>query len=244
MDTASFDQVPYSKLVERVDQGNICVIELLQLFRAKLELEEKNIAFATKVSRQNIYEHEIAKSTSEKSLGMMKNYYIFLSQDQVKYHSGLLEIVRKLDGVRLYCTSEVAKCKEVVQNATKDVGKAYIALDKAKRNFAKAKLEVEHTKAKLLNVQQVFLEWERANEEKRREREKDPTHSSSKFSMGRMLSAFETTPEQDRDKQVRKLAKRQYHLMECSAEIAAKKKALLVRIEERDSAIQMVCLYL
>ena len=97
----TFEQIPLSTVVARIDAGNECLQELLFAFRSRLELEEKNMQICTKISRQNIFEHEISNSSSEKSLGFMKNYYIYLSQENVRYHKGLMEdVIRNLENVK------------------------------------------------------------------------------------------------------------------------------------------------
>ncbi len=59
--------------------------------------------------------------------------------------------------------------------------------------------------------------------------------------MGRILSsAFEVTPEIERDKQRKKLVKRYKILLECTEMIVNRKRMLVKKIEERDSAIGMV----
>jgi hypothetical protein len=54
-----------------------------------------------------------------------------------------------------------------------------------------------------------------------------------------MSSAFEVTPEQERERQAKKVAKRQKAVLDHTIDIATKKRWLLQKIEERDGAIEM-----
>lgn len=243
---ASFDQVPLVEVIERIEEGNLCVNELWGMFRWRLELEEKSLLCASKISRSNVYEHEIQGSTSEKALGFFKNYYLFLSQENAKYHKNLLEnVVSKLDEVRSIRSTETSKYKAAVQNTLKEMAIAIEALNKAKQNYAKAKLDVQTTESKLAASEQAVIDAEK-HEVKKKEKEKE--QGPSKLSMGRFLSAFEATPEQrreERDKMQKKLIKRFTHLNDCIGEIAAKKKALAKKHDEKDRTIQIVsCLFL
>jgi hypothetical protein len=68
------------------------------------------------------------------------------------------------------------------------------------------------------------------------ELKKDEARSKPTLTM--MLStAFEVTPEQERERRAKKVMKRQKVVLEHTFDIAAKKQALLKKIEERDSAI-------
>jgi hypothetical protein len=56
---------------------------------------------STKISRQSVYDHEINASTSEKALGFFKNYFIYLTQEHVKYHKSLNDdVLKALDAVK------------------------------------------------------------------------------------------------------------------------------------------------
>jgi hypothetical protein len=240
--TPTFDQVPLQSVIERIDKGNLCLIELVNLFKARLEVEEKKIFFSTKTSRVNIYEYEIPSSSSEKALGFFKNYFLYLSQDYAKYHKSMLDnILKRLEGVKNYRTNEITKYKSMVQNCSKEVLLANEALDKAKKYFVKAKTDVQTAKVKLVALEELVIETSKLNEEKKREKEKDSTYSGSgKYFMGQMLKAFESTPEQERDKQEKKLIKKYNHMIDCASDIVMKKKALMTKMEERDGAVQMV----
>jgi hypothetical protein len=48
-----------------------------------------------------VYDHEINASTSEKALGFFKNYFIYLTQEHVKYHKSLNDdVLKALDAVK------------------------------------------------------------------------------------------------------------------------------------------------
>lgn len=101
----SFQQVPYQVLLQRIDSGRCTFVsgschyfliiyilpfsqslfELTNAIIERRELEEKCVLHATKISRMNIFEHEVPDSSSERVLGFFKNYHIYLSKAQVTY---------------------------------------------------------------------------------------------------------------------------------------------------------------
>eukprot|EP01035_Chromulina_nebulosa_P019370 gene19370-25237_t len=219
----SFEQIPYVEILKRIDNGTQCIIEFSRIISSALENMQKNIAYTSSVSRTHIYENEIAHSGCERSLGFFKNYHLFVAKGQVQYYKDLSEIIFKsIEEVKNNRITISNKHKNAVLNATKEVALATESLDKAKKLYAKANLEMLGAKDKL---QQLDIELERIQEEKK-----------SNF-MGRMLSAFESTPSQDRDKQQRRVHKRLNNVILCSNEITAKKKILREKLFFRDYVI-------
>ena len=56
--------------------------------------------------------------------------------------------------------------------------------------------------------------------------------------MSRMLNAFESTPDQERDRQVQRVHRRYNKVVEAASDITARKRALMERMELRDAIIQ------
>jgi hypothetical protein len=237
----TFEQIPYNALITRIDNGSQGLFELTNLFIERKELEEKNVLHSAKVSRSNVYEYEINNSSCERVLGFFKNYHLFLSKAQVKHHKAFGDVIIKdLDDLKLSRAANVNKHKVAVQNCLRDVTNAEDALDKAKKNFAKAKADLERSKMKLIGAEAAVVEAQRVFEEKKKENMGKETTNSNKFSMGRMLSAFESTPEQERDKMQRKVDRRSQDVASCLQQIFEKKCLLMEKIASMDSTLQKV----
>lgn len=215
---------------------------LLQLLKNRLDLEEKNMIYATKVSRGNLYELEIKGSSSEKALGYLKNYHLSLSKENFEYHKRLQdEVVKRLDLAKNYRAAEISKYRSGVQLANREVAAAIEGLTRAKLAYAKAKDDFEKAKIKLSQKEQAVKDAEKLSEEKRKEKERDPQKASK---WGSFVSALvETTPEQEREKYKKQFKKVQLchkTLIDCTGDIVARKKGLAQKIEERDGSTQMV----
>jgi hypothetical protein len=56
----TFEQIPLSTVMSRIDAGNECLLELIQSFKARLEMEEKTIALrfvkhSPYIARESVY---------------------------------------------------------------------------------------------------------------------------------------------------------------------------------------------
>lgn len=220
----TFVEVPFQTLVHRIDNGSRGLAQLSSLLSEGKDLQEKDILYALKVGRANVFDHEIEASTSERLLGFYKNYYLYLYKGAMQQHKdyndhvlSLLEMLKSKRG------SKVMSIKQTIQNDFKMIASAKEALEKAKKVLAKAKADRLRARDKLAVLERALTETQRINEEKLKEA-KDP---GSKFSMGRMFSAFESNPEQDRDKQARKLEKRKNEVQMARQGIVDRKKDLL-----------------
>jgi hypothetical protein len=233
----TFQQIPYGTLVARIDSGSQGLYELSTFLVERKDLEEKSIIFSAKVSRSNLYEHEIRNSSSERMMGFFKNYYLYLSKSQVKYHKELGgDVIKELEEVKVNRASYVNRHKVIVQNSIKEVTAAEDALDKAKKNYLKAKADFERAKEKLATLESAVMESNRLLEE--RKREANGRESNSKWKM--FSSAFESTPEQERDKQFKKVERRHAELVMCMGQIIEKKNLLMDRISNMDNVLQRV----
>eukprot|EP01038_Epipyxis_sp_PR26KG_P010031 gene10031-13488_t len=229
----SFEQVPYNSIVNRVDNGSQCVNELLSLFTERKELEEKNVLYSAKVSRSNIYEFEINNSSCERVLGFFKNYHLFLYKAQLKTHKDFGDtIIKELEELKLNRSTNVNKHKINVQNCLRDVSIAEEALDKAKKAHLKGKTDLNTATEKLAVLDLAVNEHLKMVEDRKKEVSKE-----NKFLMGRMLSAFEASPEQERDKQYKKRIRKENELNAFTQQIIEKKKNLMDKINAMDIAL-------
>lgn len=235
----SFQQIPYTELVKRIDAGSNGVLELSNMLHERKDLHEKTILFELKMSKANIFQHEIPTSTSERMLGFFKNLYIFVARSHIKTHKEFNDsVLKELDDLKSMRTSTVNRTKQLVNNGLRDIQMAEEALEKAKKAFNKAKHDYERSVDKLKNCERAVIEHQRVMEEKKKENAaKDP----SKFSMGRMFqSAFEAHPEQDRDKQIKKVERRSDEMIHAANMIIERKRSLLSCMDALDRYLQEV----
>jgi hypothetical protein len=235
----SFQQIPYTELVKRIDAGSNGVLELSNMLHERKDLHEKMILFELKMSKANIFQHEIPTSTSERMLGFFKNLYIFVARSHIKTHKEFNDsVLKELDDLKSMRTSTVNRTKQLVNNGLRDIQMAEEALEKAKKAFNKAKHDYERSVDKLKNCERAVIEHQRVMEEKKKENAaKDP----SKFSMGRMFqSAFEAHPEQDRDKQIKKVERRSDEMIHAANLIIERKRSLLSCMDALDRYLQEV----
>ena len=139
------------------------------------------------------------------------------------------EVVFELDSVKATRLSEVARHKENVEAISREVRGLEEALHKTKTAFGRCVFDVQRYQQKVKEASEAVAEAQNMSEERRRERERE-----GKQLMGRFLSAFETTPEQERDKCLKKLAKYEADMHAKSKEIDMRRKALLDAIARRD----------
>lgn len=131
--------------------------------------------------------------------------------------------------------SEVTNNKNEVLAATQDVHTAEENLLNSKRNFVKAMEDVQAVREKLVQVEQTIVELSKLNEEDRKRKEKENRHI-----MGRFFSAFDSTPEQDKEKLLKKLKKLELEMIACSGDIVTKKNELISKIYVKDMLCKKV----
>lgn len=235
----TFNQIPYHELIQRVDKGTQSISELLNLFNDRKEVQEKLILYLIKVSRSKMYENEIETSTSERLLGFFKNYHLFQSKAESKVLKELSDnLAHHLEELKHSRIIFINNMKNQIQTIVKDVTVAQDAVIKAKKHHAKTKQDYQRSVEKLSTLEIAAKEYLKLQEEKKREslNNKD----NSKFSVGRMFSAFETTPDQDRDKQIRKVEKRRNEMIQASNLILEKRNFLLELLYSADNAFDLV----
>jgi len=146
-------------------------------------------------------------------------------------------VIRQLEDLKVFRASSLNKSKIVVQNCQKEVATAEEALDKAKKQYHRAKIEFQRAKEKLVVIAQHVVDYCKTMDEKKKEAVGKETNKYN-LGMSRMIiSAFESTPEQDRDKQAKKVKRKHNELMQAKLLIGDKKRDLLDRIHALDTAL-------
>ena len=146
----SFLQLPISKATDRVGDGGKSTDELLRLFHARAELEEKNIIFSLKSSNINIHHREIPNSTFAHAFGILKNYYIYTSRDQSLYHENLnSQVVKLLEQTKTNSAALEEHHKNLLRHSTRNTAASYESLEKAKCNHRKAEADLRLASEKL-----------------------------------------------------------------------------------------------
>jgi hypothetical protein len=238
----TFHQVPYTTLIHRIDQGSQGLFELVNLLNDRRELDEKIIYHYSKVSHSNLYSNEIETSSSERLLGFYKNYHLFISKESIRIHKDFNEqIIRGLEDFKLHRASIINRNKTLIQSKLRDVSQAEDHLDRSKKHYFKAKKDLERSLEKLNNAEKAYSDY-RIQQEKEGKSGKNAANGkeTGKFNMARMFSAFETTPEQDRDKQQKKVLKRTDELNSSWESIVHNKDFLLDLLSELDEAFHKV----
>jgi hypothetical protein len=190
-------------------------------------MEDKELGYSTRVSRPNLYENEIRLSTSERALGYLKNYYLYLSKEQNSFRRQLdEEIVFQLENYKTIRLTDILKYKTEIEKVLEEVKLSEENLFKTKRNYYKILDEVHTSKEKLILIEKGIEELSlKMTEEKRRDKEKV---------IGRIMSAFESNPIQEREKLLRRLEKLEIEIGFKVKEISYKKKILLETIARKD----------
>lgn len=224
----SFNQVPLNTLMGRVENGSKCLMDLVQQIQSLLECTQKDINYVSSMSRNRLNEFEILGSTSENAYISFKNYHLAQSKKFVQFSQEISNsIYRPLEELKVHRSTIWNRHKLTIQNTSKEVNVAMDNLSKAKKNYAKAKAEMLMAKEKLSSLEAVVSE-----SEKDELKEKD-----GRFLMKTFMSAFESNPEVDRDKQQKRVSRRYNSLLACTTEIVTKKRILRDRLIARDIAI-------
>jgi hypothetical protein len=187
--------------------------------------------------RVNTYEHEITSSSSEKSIGMMKNYFLFLARDQAILRRNFEDgVVKDLECYKIARGKVTSQYLGLCENAITEVDTAYTKLDAAKAHSEKLKAHLDETTEKLDALERSALELSQMSDQQRKERERE----LDKNVLGRMFGAFQLTPEQEKEKLLKKVNKGKYELLAANEEIATRRKELLRKVQIRDDTIDKV----
>jgi hypothetical protein len=216
----------------------------------RLSLEKSTYSFSQTVSTKSLHEFELRLSTGERTMGILKNYYLYGAMEQLKYQRAIKEgVVTKLANLKAARAAILQRSKLLIENSSREVKLAGEALNKAKVVFAKAKLEVHVQRDKLKVLEQEALEAAAAAEVLAKQRAEGGADGEGGSAPGaakgkggtfsKMFSAaFETTPEMERDKQSKRVGRRVSDLISASADIKTKKALLCEKISVRDFSIQ------
>jgi hypothetical protein len=190
-------------------------------------MEDKELGYSTRVSRPNLYENEIRLSTSERALGYLKNYYLYLSKEQSSFRRQLdEEVVFQLDNYKSIRLTDIIKHKTEIEKVLDEVKSHEENLVKAKKSLIKTLDEVQNCKEKLISTEKAIEELSlKMTEEKKKEKEKV---------IGRFLSAFESNPIQEKEKLLRRLERLDQEAGLKVKDIAQKKRSLLESIARKD----------
>ena len=158
---------------------------------------------------------------------------------KTKYHKEFGDsVLRDLEDLKIGRAAVINKSKVTVQNCQRDVSSAEDALEKAKKNFQRIQQEHQRSLEKLASIEQHVVEYTKMLEERKRE---SAGKDGNKYTVSRMLiSAFESTPEQDKDKQTKKVTRKLEEMKTATKQIADRKRELLDRINALDIALSKV----
>lgn len=224
---ATFQQVPYSIIEDCFEERNVVIDELSKLFQGLSDIEEKNFQFTNKASHLNVSEHEIVNSSIENAVGNLKIYFYHLTRQHATYRKTLedeiLAEVAQFKATRLQNHKDL---KQLTHQAVKEVVTAAEQLDKAKLLLKKSSYEVKHAIDKSKLTLSAANEYQKLNESTKKEKDAD--------GIFRMFGAFELSPAQERDKQLRKIAKLEKDMINHFDEITFKKQSLASKVAQRD----------
>jgi hypothetical protein len=235
----TFIQVPFHTLIHRMDNGSRGLLQFSSLLAERKDLLEKDIFYALKVGKSNVFDFEIEASTSERLLGFYKNYYLYLYRATMTHHKDYTDnVLHSLDLLKTQRGARILNIKQQIQNDLRNITTAKEGLEKAKKVLLKANQDHVRATDKLSGLEKAVLDAQRGQEEK----QKEGLVGKDKFLMGRVFSAFESHPEQDRDKQVRKVEKRRHELLAAKQGILERKKDLLEAYAALDEDYNKVCM--
>jgi hypothetical protein len=232
----TFSQVPWHTLIQRMDNGSQGLLELSILFHDKKDNDEKALAHYVRISRSSLYEHEIEASTSERMLGFFKNYHLFLYKVFLQQHKVYIEtLVQELEDAKLQRAVVINKHKVGIQTCLNNITHAQEAVLKAKKHHCKTKIDFERTAERLEIAEKAAEDYAKLLEEKKKD-----TSNKDNNKWSRMFSAFESTPDQERDKLQKKYSKRHEEMISAANTILERRRQLLALLSHYDEQIQQV----
>jgi DNA repair exonuclease SbcCD ATPase subunit len=155
-----------------------------------------------------------------------------VSREQASYRRNLDEdLLCELEESRLKRLNQVTEHKNNISESTQEAADASSNLIRAKQNYIKVLGEVEVVRQKL-SVAVANLHALKHMSDAERKKKKD---DENKYSMGRLFSAFERTPEDECKHQSKKLKKLEGEMVIKQQEIEEKKTLLLEKIQKKES---------
>ncbi len=168
----------------------------------------------------------------------LKNYYLFLSREQASYRRNLDEdLLSHYEEKRLNRLNIVTDHKNNITEINDEASEASSNLVKAKQSYVKILNEVELARQKLNSAEKNLQALRNLSDSERRKKKEE----ENKYSMGRLFSAFERTPEEEVKYQAKKLSKSEAEMQAILQEIEDKKKILLDKIEKKEYIYNQVC---
>jgi hypothetical protein len=201
-------------------------------------MEDREIGYSMRVSRPNLYENEIRLSTSERALGYLKNYYLYLSKEQANFRRLMdEEVVFELDNYKAIRLSDITKHKTEIEKILEDIKENEENLLKSKRSLQKTNDDLSLAKDKLFQIEKSIEEFfsKQMTEERKKEKEKV---------IGRFLSAFESTPLQDKERQLKRIERLEQEVLVRVKDVKDKKRILLESIKKKDDIYEKVTILL
>jgi hypothetical protein len=161
----------------------------------------------------------------------LKNYYLFVSREQAAHRRSLDEdLISELERTRLKRLNQVTEHKNNINDATDEAVTAASDLAKAKQSYIKVLGEVEIVRQKLsVAIKNLHALKSMTEAEKKKKKEEE-----NKYSMGRLFSAFDRSPEDECKHQSKKLKKLEAEMVVKRQDIADKKKMLLDKIQRKE----------
>ena len=163
---------------------------------------------------------------------------MYVSREQASYRRNLDEdLLSELEESRLKRLNQVTEHKNNISESTEQAAEASSNLIAAKQAYIKVLGEVEIVQQKLsLAVASLHALKNMTDAQRKKKKEED-----SKYSMGRLFSAFERTPEEECKHQSKKLRKLEAMSSDRQQDIEDKKKILLEKIQQKESFYAQVC---
>ena len=167
----------------------------------------------------------------------LKNYYLFVSREQASYRRTLDEdLISELESCRIKRLNHVTEHKNNILAGTEDAAEASANLMKAKQHYIKGLGEVEAVRQKLsVATANLHAIKNMTDEERKKKKEEE-----NKYSMGRLFSAFERSPEDEVKHQTKKLKKLESDMVIRKQDIEEKKAILLSKIQKKESFLTQV----
>lgn len=144
-------------------------------------------------------------------------------------------VVKDLECYKIARSKVVSQYLTLCQNAISEVDSAYSKLDAAKALRSVVKNSLDEASEKLEGMDKLARELASMTEQQRRERERE----QNKDVLGRMFG-LTLTPEQEREKALKKVNKLKCELLAATEDITSKRRELIRKIEIRDDTIDKV----
>ena len=157
--TPSFHSIPLDVQMDRVDKGTAVLNDVVKAVQARLVNEDREFEFAVRLSRLNAFENEIEKSSSEISLGYLKNYFVYSSREHATHRKAFEENVAiPMTKLREKRVAEVSKHMQHVNYAKLAIKDARAQLQKAKKLLKKTRADLTVTETKICTCQQTITD--------------------------------------------------------------------------------------